>query len=63
MFDTSFRKLLWVYRPGHVGPTGNDRADGLAGKATITVDEIETLPAGTMSSHNRSAGGERRGNG
>ena len=62
MFDTSFLKLLWVYCPGHVGVTGNDRADGLAGKATITVEEIETLPAGTKSSHHRSPGGERRGN-
>ena len=47
IFDISFRKLQGMYRPGHVGVTVNDRVDGLAGKATITIDEIETLPAGT----------------
>ena len=30
-FETS-----WVYCPGHTGVDGNDRADRLAGKATIT---------------------------
>ena len=30
------RKLLWVYCPAHAGIKGNDRADRLAGKATIT---------------------------
>jgi len=30
------RKLLWVYCPGHAGVNGNDRADRLAGKATLT---------------------------
>ena len=29
-------KLLWVYFPGHTGVRGNDRADTLAGKATLT---------------------------
>ena len=30
------RKLLWVYCPEHVGVKRNDRADRLAGKATLT---------------------------
>ena len=30
------RKLLWVYCPGHAGVKGNDRADRMADKATIT---------------------------
>ena len=30
------RKLLWVYYLGHAGVKGNDRADKLAGKATLT---------------------------
>ena len=65
MFDISFRKFLGMYCPEHTGVTGNDRADRLAGKATITAEEIETLPAGTKprSTHHRSHGGERRGNG
>ena len=29
-------KLRWVYCPGHAGMMGNDRADRLAGKATLT---------------------------
>ena len=29
------RQLLWVYCPGNAGVKGNDRADRLAGKATI----------------------------
>jgi len=32
--DTHLRKL-WVYCPGHAGLKGNDRADRLAGKATL----------------------------
>ena len=36
MVDIHFRKLLRVYCPGHVGVKGNDRADGLEGKATPT---------------------------
>ena len=36
MVDIDFRKLLWVYCPGHAGVKGNDRADRLAGKATLT---------------------------
>ena len=36
MVDIPFRKLLWVYCPGHASVKGNDRADRLAGKATIT---------------------------
>ena len=34
--DIHLRKLLWVYCPGHAGVKGNDRADRLAGKATLT---------------------------
>ena len=36
MVDIHLRKLLWVYCPGYAGVTGNDRADRLAGKATLT---------------------------
>ena len=36
MVDNHPRKLLWVYCPGHAGMTGNDQADRLAGKATLT---------------------------
>ena len=34
--DIHLRKLLWVYCPEHARVKGNDRADRLAGKATIT---------------------------
>ena len=36
MANIHLRKLLWVYCPGHAGVKGNDRADRLAGKATLT---------------------------
>ena len=36
MVDIHLQKLLWVYCPEHAGVKGNDRADGLAGKATLT---------------------------
>ena len=36
MVDIHFRKLMCVYCPGHDGAKGNDRAERLAGKATIT---------------------------
>ena len=36
MVDIHLRKLLWVYCPGHAGLKGNDPADRLAGKATLT---------------------------
>ena len=36
MFDIHLLKLLWMYCPGHAGVKGNDRADRLAGKRTIT---------------------------
>ena len=36
MFDIHLRRILWVYCSGHAGVKGNDRADRLAGKATIT---------------------------
>ena len=36
MFDIHLRRILWVYCPGHAGVKGNDRADRLAGKATVT---------------------------
>ena len=36
MADIHLRKLLWVYCPGHAGVKANDRADRLAGKATLT---------------------------
>ena len=36
MVDIHLRKLLCVYCPGHAGVKGNDLADGLAGKATLT---------------------------
>ena len=34
--DIHLRKLLPVYCPGDAGVKGNDRADRLAGKATLT---------------------------
>ena len=34
--DIHLQKLLWVYCHGHAGVKGNDRADRLAGKATLT---------------------------
>ena len=36
MVDIHLLKLLWVYCPGHAGVKRNDRADRLAGKATLT---------------------------
>ena len=36
MVDIHLPKLRWVYCPGHAGVKGNDRADRLAGKATLT---------------------------
>ena len=36
MVDIHLRKLLWVYCSGHAGVKGNDPADRLAGKATLT---------------------------
>ena len=36
MVDIHLQKLMWVYCPGHAGVKGNDRADRLVGKATIT---------------------------
>ena len=36
MVDIHIRKLLWVCCPGHAGVKGNDRADTLAGKATLS---------------------------
>ena len=36
LVDIHLRKLPWVYGPGHAGLKGNDRADRLAGKATLT---------------------------
>ena len=35
MVDIHLRNLLWVYYPGHAGVKGKDRADRLAGKATL----------------------------
>ena len=73
MVDIYLRKLLWVYCLGHAGVTRNDRADRLAGKATITsglfLGRSEVLRSlrhylrGTKprTSHHRSPGGERRG--
>ena len=36
MVAIQLRKPLWVYCPGHAREKGNDRADRLAGKATLT---------------------------
>ena len=36
MFCIQLRKLLWVYRPGLAGIKGNDRANRLVGKVTVT---------------------------
>ena len=35
MVDIHLRNVLWVYCLGHAGVKGNDRADRLAGKATL----------------------------
>ena len=44
-------KLLWVYCLGHAGLKGNDRVDGMAGKATLTsgllLGRSETLRSTT----------------
>ena len=40
MVDIRLRKLLWVCGPGHAGVEGNDRADRLAGKATLTSGSL-----------------------
>ena len=74
MVDIHLRKLLCVYCPEHTGVMGNDRVDRLASKATLTsglffsrksssVQELETLPAGTKSRklHHLSLAGETRG--
>ena len=37
MVDITLPKLLRVYCPGHAGVKGNDRANRLAGKATLTI--------------------------
>ena len=37
MVDIPLPKLLRVYCPGHAGVKGNDRANRLAGKATLTI--------------------------
>ena len=36
MVNIHLRKFLWVYCPGHAGVKGNDQADTLVGKATLT---------------------------
>ena len=36
MVDIHLRQLLWVYCPRHARVKGDDRADRLAGKATLT---------------------------
>ena len=36
MVDIQLRILVWTYCPGHAGVKRNDRADRLAGKATLT---------------------------
>ena len=43
MVDIHFWKLLWVHCPGHAGVQGNDWADRLAGKATITSSLLKCL--------------------
>ena len=36
LVDIHLRELLWVYCPGQAGMKGNDQADRLAGKASLT---------------------------
>ena len=72
MVDIHLQKLLWVYCPGHAGVKGNDRADTLAGKATITsglrlrrsevLRSLRDTTCGTKprAAHHRSPGGARR---
>ena len=38
--DIHLQKLLWAYCPGHAGVKGNERADTLAGKATLTSGSL-----------------------
>ena len=38
--EQNFQKLPWVYCPGHARVKGNDRADRLAGKATLTSGSL-----------------------
>ena len=40
MFDIRFRRLTWMYSPEHAGGKGHDRAERVAGKATITIDSL-----------------------
>ena len=69
MVDIRIRILLWVYYLGHAGLKGNDGADRLvlqnhrlASRKILSVEELETLPAGTKprASHHQSPGGETR---
>ena len=36
MHSLQLQRLLWIYRPGHAGVSGNERADRLASAADIT---------------------------
>ena len=44
--DSQIRRLQWIFCPGHAGVKGNERADRLAGSATI--DEGLTLDPPTV---------------
>ena len=72
MFDIHLRRILSVYCPGNAGVKGNDRADRLVGKATITgglrPGESELLRSlrqylraqrTARTAHHRSPGGDR----
>ena len=59
------RKLLWVHCPGHTGDWRGKATTkrGLRLGKIGSVEELETLPAGSKprTLHHRSPGGERRG--
>ena len=44
MVDIHLRNLLWVYCPGNAGMKGNNPADRLAGKATLTNGLLLEIP-------------------
>merc|ERR1712105_517469 len=44
--DSSLQRTTWVLSPGHAGVKGNERADSLAG--TATIDNNMTLDPPTV---------------
>ena len=44
LVDVHLPKLMWMYCPGHGGVKGNDRADRLVGKETLTIGFLLARP-------------------